>query len=118
MSGKNAQQVTIHEKATVPCPVLQEVVKIDSAFDIVYWSVCTSKSCEDQDSTWTWMAGMNRNRTTRAGRKGINITSDGALEIKKVKLSDAGHYKCTVKRINFGSPRVHFATLIVNRVGK
>ena len=46
------------------------------------------------------------------------ITSDGALEIENVQLSDAGHYMCTVKKINHVSPRRHFVTLAVNRVGK
>ena len=51
-------------------------------------------------------------------REGIRITSDGALVIEQVQLSDAGHYMCTVKRINHVSPERHFVTLAVDRVGK
>ena len=46
------------------------------------------------------------------------MTSDGALEIENVQLSDGGHYMCTVKIINHVSPRRHFVTLAVNRAGK
>lgn len=116
---KNAQwQMKINEKATMPCPILQEVVKEDDTFDIVYWSFRTSKSCDDQRSTWDWVAGMNQDGTTKVGRSGINISSDGALEIQKVQLSDAGKYICTVERIDYRSPRWYFATLVVNGVGK
>ncbi|XP_020610627.1 uncharacterized protein LOC110049182 isoform X2 [Orbicella faveolata] len=110
-------QMTIHEKATMPCPILQEVVNKDGTFDIVYWSLCTSKSCDDTHSTWDWIAGMNQEGTRAAVRSGINITSGGALEIQKVQLSDAGLYKCTVKRSDRSSPRISFATLFVNGVG-
>ena len=61
---------------------------------------------------------MNGEGETKVGRKGINITSDGALEIPKVRLIDAGKYMCTVKRINHRSPRKHFATLVVIKDGK
>jgi len=100
------------------CPVLQEVVRNDGAFDIVYWSICTSKSCNDQDTTWDWIAGMNSKGVTKVGRKRITITSDGALEIQRVRLGDAGQYMCTVKTINHTSPRVHHVTLLVFRDGK
>lgn len=110
--------MTIDEKATVPCPVLQEVVRNDGTFDIVYWSICTSKRCDDQDTTWDWIAGMNSKGITKVGKERTNITSDGALEIHKVRLSDAGKYMCTVKRIDHTSPRVHHATLIVIKEGK
>lgn len=110
--------MTIHEKATIPCPILQEVVKGDGTFRIVYWSLCTSKRCDDQHSTWDWIAGINQEGTTKAVRSGINITSGGALEIQKLQLSDAGLYKCTVKRSDDSSLRIWFATLVVKGVGK
>ncbi|KAJ7390697.1 hypothetical protein OS493_023410 [Desmophyllum pertusum] len=101
------------ERAVLLCPVLQEVVDKDGAFDIVYWSICTSHSCDNKHSTWNWMAGMNRHGETELSRQGINIRSDGALEIQKVRLNDTGTYMCTVRRTNHRSPRVHVATLAV-----
>ncbi|XP_078380784.1 uncharacterized protein LOC144663650 [Oculina patagonica] len=111
-TSKPSQPVT-HEKAIMPCPILHDVVKKDGAYKIVYWSICTSRKCYNQHSTWTWLAGMNSEGETKEGREGINIRSDGALEIPKVRLSDTGKYMCTVKRINYRSPRKHFATLVV-----
>ncbi|XP_078381621.1 uncharacterized protein LOC144664374 [Oculina patagonica] len=111
-TSKPFQPVT-HEKAIMPCPILHDVVKKDGAYKIVYWSICTSRRCDDQRATWTWIAGRNNKGETKVGREGINITIDGALGIPKVRLSDAGKYMCTVKRINYKSPRKHFATLVV-----
>ena len=107
-NSKPSQLVTVHGEATLTCPVLQEVVEKDGAFDIAYWSICTSKSCQDQDATWAWIAGMNGTGAIKVGREGINMTIDGTLDIHRVRLM------CTVKRINHRSPIVHFATLIVN----
>ena len=100
------------------CPVLQEVIEKDGAFDILFWKICTSGSCEDQNSKWGWLGGMNNEGKTKINREGIKITSNGALEINNVRLSDAGLYMCTVKRIDHKSPKRHFVTLTVNRVGK
>lgn len=61
---------------------------------------------------------MNGKGETKVGRENMNITSDGALEIPKVRLNDAGKYMCTVKRINYRSPRKHFATLVVIKDSK
>ncbi len=61
---------------------------------------------------------MNSKGETKVGREGINIRNDGALEISKVRLNDAGKYMCTVKRINYRSPRKHFSTLVVIKDGK
>ena len=94
------------------CPVLQEVVQKDGAFDVAYWSICTSESCEDEHATWDWIAGMNGERKTKVGRKGINMSTDGALNIQKVR------FMCTVKRINHESPLVHFVTLTINKDGE
>ncbi|KAL9964298.1 hypothetical protein ACROYT_G027919 [Oculina patagonica] len=115
-TSKPFQPVT-HEKAIMPCPILHDVVKKDGAYKIVYWSICTSRRCDDQRATWTWIAGRNNKGETKVGREGINITIDGALGIPKVRLSDAGKYMCTVKRINYKSPRKHFATLVVIKDG-
>ena len=98
--------------------MLKDVIEKDGAFDYLSWKICTSGSCEDKHSTWGWLGGMNNEGTSMVEREGINITSDGALEIKSIRLSDGGHYMCTVKRILHMSPKRHFVTLIVNTVGK
>ncbi|XP_020619557.1 uncharacterized protein LOC110057307 isoform X2 [Orbicella faveolata] len=112
-NGNISSPATIRKKVTLACPALQEVVRNDGTFYIAYWSVCTSKRCDQQDTTWDWIAGMNNKGITKVGRERVNITSDGALEIHKVNLSDTGQYMCTVKRINHSSPAVHHTTLVV-----
>ena len=100
------------------CPALQEVIKNDGAFDIMYWSLCTSKKCDHKDTTWDWIAGLNNKGITQVGRERFNITYNGALEIHQVNLSDAGQYMCTVKTINHSSPVVYHTTLVVIKDGK
>ena len=100
------------------CPALQEVIKNDGTFDIMYWSHCTSKKCDHKDTTWDWIAGMNNKGITQIGRERVNITYDGALEIHQVNLSDTGQYMCTVKTINHSSPGVYHTTLVVIKDGK
>lgn len=107
------QSVDIHDNALMQCPIFKKVLEKDGSFEIVYWSNCTS-SCDYQNLRWAWMAGVNRTGTSKVGRKDINITKDGAVEIQNVQPSDAGKYRCTVKRINHTSPEVHFITLSVN----
>lgn len=102
----------------MPCPALQEVVRNDGTFDIVYWSVCTSERCDHKDTKWDWVAGMNNKGITQVGPERVNITTDGALEIHKVNLSDTGQYMCTVKTINHSSPGIYHTTLIVIEAGK
>lgn len=116
--SETTQSVIIHETAIILCPVLQEVIKKDGGFDFLSWKICTSEHCEDQDTTWGWLGGMNHKGAREVKNEGIKITSNGALEIKNVQLSDAGHYMCTVKSIHHTSPSRHFVTLTVNRVGK
>ncbi|KAL9964305.1 hypothetical protein ACROYT_G027928 [Oculina patagonica] len=108
-NSKDSQLVTLQGKATFSCPAIREAVEKDGAFENAYWSICTSKSCEDKHTSWNWMAGMNGQRITKVGREGINMTVDGALQIQKVRLM------CTVNRINDQSPLVHFATLFVEK---
>ncbi|XP_020601979.1 uncharacterized protein LOC110041055 isoform X2 [Orbicella faveolata] len=112
-SSKPSSPTTIREKVTMPCPALQEVVRNDGTFDIVYWSVCTSERCDHKDTKWDWVAGMNNKGITQVGPERVNITTDGALEIHKVNLSDTGQYMCTVKTINHSSPGIYHTTLIV-----
>lgn len=100
----------------MPCPALQEVVRKDGAFDIMYWSHCTSRTCDQKDTEWDWIAGMNNKGITKVGQERFNITRDGALEIHQVNMSDSGQYMCTVKTINHASPGVHHTTLVV--IGK
>ena len=100
------------------CPVLQKVIEKDGTFNILFWKICTSGSCDDKHATWGWMGGINHEGKTDFNREGIKITSNGALEINDVRLSDAGLYMCTVKRIDHMSPKRHFVTLTVNTVGK
>ena len=94
------------------CPVLEEVIQKDGAFKQAYWSICTSKSCDNEHAKWAWVAGMNGERTTKVGREGINMSTDGTLQIQKVR------FMCRVKGINHESPLVHFATLNINKDGE
>lgn len=100
------------------CPVLQKVIEKDGTFDFLSWKICTARRCEGQHSKWGWLGGINHQGKTKINREGIRITSHGALEINNVRLSDAGHYMCTVKRIDHMSPKRHFVTLYANRAGK
>ena len=61
---------------------------------------------------------MNNKGNTKVGRERVNITTDGALEIHQVNLSDTGQYMCTVKTITHSSPAVHHTTLVVFEQGK
>ena len=79
------------------CPALQEVVRNDAAFYVMYWSICTSRRCDQKDTKWDWIGGMNDKRVTRVGRERVNITKGGTLEIHEVNPSDSGQYMCTVK---------------------
>ena len=69
--------------------------------------------CEDQDTKWDWIGGMNNEGITPVGTERVSITSDGALVIQEVKQSDSGQYMCTVKTINHSSPGVHHTILVV-----
>ncbi|XP_078381619.1 uncharacterized protein LOC144664372 [Oculina patagonica] len=114
--SKTTLSVTINDTAIIPCPVLAEVINKDGKFDLLSWKICTSERCDDQDTTWGWLGGMNHKGTTKVSREGIKINSDGALEIKNVQLGDTGRYMCTIKRIRHTSPKRHFVALTVNRV--
>ena len=111
--SKFSSLMTIRENVTMHCPALQEVVRNDGTFDIMYWSVCTSRKCDDQDTKWDWIGGMNNKGITQVGRERVRIASDGALEIQEVKKSDSGQYMCTVKKIDHSSPGIHHTTLVV-----
>ena len=105
-------------KVTLHCPVLQEVIRKDGTFDIMFWKVCTSKSCDHKDTTWDWIAGMNNTGITQVGRERVNITRDGALEIHRVNMNDTGQYLCRVQKIDHSSPEVYHTTLVVIKDGK
>lgn len=114
--SKASSQTTIHENVTVPCPALQDVVRRDGTFDIIYWSLCTSRRCDQKDTKWDWIGGMNNKGLTQVGRERVNITRDGALDIHEVNPSDSGEYMCTVKPINHASPEVYQTTLLIKDV--
>ena len=101
----------------MPCPALEDVIRNDGTFDIMYWSVCTSR-CDHEDTNWDWIGGMNNKGITQVGRERVNITSDGALEIHQVNLTDTGQYMCTVRTINHRSPGIYHTTLVVVSDGK
>ena len=111
--NKPSSQTTIYENVTMPCPALQEVVRNDGTFDIIYWSLCTSRRCDHKDTKWDWIAGMNNEGITKIGRERVSITRDGALEIHQVNPSDSGEYMCTVKPINHSSPVVYHTNLLI-----
>ena len=104
-------------KVTLPCPALQEVIRKDGTFDIMYWKVCTSR-CDHKDTTWDWIAGMSNTGITKVGRERVNITRDGTLEIHRVNISDTGQYMCGVKKIDHSSPGIYHTTLVVIKDGK
>ena len=84
----------------------------------MYWKVCTSKSCDHEDTTWDLIAGMNNTGFTHPERKRFKIRRDGALEIHPVNLSDTGQYMCTVKKTDHSSPGIYHTTLAVIKDGK
>ena len=100
------------------CPAFEKVLSLDDAYDIVYWEKCPLKGDFDDGIGYNWIAGRNRQGQTQSKERRFNISSDGALDIEKVQLSDVGRYKCTVTRINHKSPKRHFTKLTVNRNGK
>jgi len=122
-SSHNSLEVRVGKDIMIPCPVLAEVIQQDGTFNILYWSYCASKSCTTKETKWSWLAGMNSDREIKvvhAGRYGnrINLTRNGALIINSVQEADTTDYRCTVKRINYTSPRVYFVSLVVNASGK
>ena len=100
------------------CPALQEVERKKGEFDIMYWEVCTSKSCDHKDTTWDRIASMSNTRITHVERERFNITRDGALEIHPVNPSDTGQYMCTVKKTDHSSPGIYHTSLVVIQDGK
>ena len=107
----------------ISCPVLAEVIQQDGTFKSLYWSSCVSESCTTIETEWLWLAGMNSDRETKVthvGRYGnrVNLTRNGTLVINSVQVADATDYRCTVRRINYTSPRVYFVSLVVNASGK
>ena len=68
-NSKPSSPTTIREKVTMPCPALQYVLRSDGTFDIVYWSVCTSRKCHHKDTKWDWIGGMNNKGITQVGRE-------------------------------------------------
>ena len=122
-SSQDSLKVRVGKSILVPCPVLAEVIQMDGAFKASYWSYCVSKSCTTKETKWVWLAGMNSSGVTQVTREGryadrVNLTRNGTLEISNVEIADATDYRCTVKRINYTSPRVYFVTLVVNASGK
>ena len=116
-------EVRVGKDIYLSCPVLTEVIKLDGTFKALFWSYCTSKTCISDKTTWSWMAGMNRQRITKVTDKDpyrdrLNLTSNGTLELSNVQISDSTDYRCTVQRVNFTSPRYYFVTLVVNATGK
>lgn len=62
---------------------------------------------------------MNSDRETKVTHVGryanrVNLTRNGTLEINSVQVADTTDYRCTVRRINYTSPRVYFVSLVVN----
>ena len=122
-SSQDSLEVRVGKNIMIPCPVLAEVIQQDGTFKASYWSYCASTSCTTIETKWSWLAGMNSDRETKvvhAGRYGnrINLTRNGTLIINSVQEADTTDYRCTVKRINYTSPRVYFVRLVVNASGK
>ncbi|XP_078379886.1 uncharacterized protein LOC144662814 isoform X1 [Oculina patagonica] len=118
-SSQDSLEVRVGKTIMIPCPVLAEVIQVDGTFKASYWSYCVSKSCTTTETKWQWLAGMNSDGATEVTQKGryanrVNLTGNGTLEVNNVQVADATDYRCTVRRINYTSPRVYFVTLVVN----
>lgn len=46
--------VRVGEYVQIPCPELKE-----DKFEAVYWYYCRSENCNNKDTKWSWVAGMN-----------------------------------------------------------
>lgn len=122
-SSQDSLEVRVGKNTMIPCPVLAEVIQQDGTFKATYWSYCASKSCTTIETKWLWLAGMNSDRETKVTHVGryanrVNLTRNGTLEINSVQVADTTDYRCTVRRINYTSPRVYFVSLVVNASGK
>ena len=122
-SSQDSLEVRVGKNTMIPCPVLAEVIQQDGTFKATYWSYCASKSCTTIETKWLWLAGMNSDLETKVTHVGryanrVNLTRNGTLEINSVQVADTTDYRCTVRRINYTSPRVYFVSLVVNAGGK
>ena len=122
-SSHDSREVPVGKDIMIPCPVLSDVIQLDGAFKSMYWSYCTSRTCNTAETTWSWMAGMNSTRNVKVTHKGpyagrVNLTRNGTLVLSNVGMTDSTDYRCTVQRVNFTSPRTYFFTLVVNATGE
>ncbi|KAM7431133.1 hypothetical protein ABFA07_018245 [Porites harrisoni] len=111
---KTFHAVKLEHNATLPCPVLQEVVEKGELFKFVTWSICTSKvSCDGEEPLWKYIAGMNAHGGTESKQKGIYMLQDGSLRITKVQMKDVTTYQCKVTPPNGTDPTDHNITLFL-----
>ena len=123
MGNNLIQKVRVSTTTAIRCPVLYEVIQMEGTFEGLLWSYCRSKNCSEPETKWTWLAGMAQQgaiKVTETGSyaKRVNLTRNGTLEINQVRPEDATDYRCTVKRINYTSPRNYFVSLVVDTTGK
>ncbi|XP_068732343.1 uncharacterized protein [Montipora capricornis] len=112
-------EIRVRESVRLPCQALSEVIQLDGAFKVVYWSYCSSQKCHGEHIKWSWVAGMNRTGITRVNDTGpygnrTTMFSNGSLEIVNVNPSDETVYRCTVERINYASPHSRFFLLKID----
>ena len=122
-SSHDSREVPVGKDIMISCPILSDVIQLDGAFKSLYWSYCTSSTCNTAETTWSWMAGMNSTRNVKVTHKGayagrVNLTRNGTLVLSNVRVSDSTDYRCTVQRVNFTSPRTYFFTLVVDATGE
>ncbi|XP_073254858.1 uncharacterized protein [Porites lutea] len=110
---KTFQEVKLEDNATLPCPVLQEVVEKGEIFKFVTWSICTSKVCDGEEPRWKYIAGMNAQGGTESKQKGIYMSQDGSLCITKVQMKDVTTYQCKVTPPDGTDPTAHNITLFL-----
>lgn len=121
-NSQKSLEVHVRKYVWIPCPVLSEVIKLDGTFKALYWSYCVSKSCTTTETKWMWLAGMNSRGIIKVTHQEryldrVNLTLNGSLKISRVSVTDATDYRCTVRRINYTSPRVYFVTLRIDSKG-
>lgn len=112
-------RVKLNEKATLPCPVLQEVINKGENYSSVTWWVCTSNvSCHGQEPGWKWIAGLNSQGGTSSEKREIYMSQDGSLNIISMHLKYVTTYQCRVTPLNGADPKVYYVTLFLKVEGK
>lgn len=77
-AGRRTQKsfhVRVGEYVQFPCPELAKVIQLDGEFKWVTWDNCYTKNCDDKETKWAWMAGMNRTGIIKVNDTGIKLNN-------------------------------------------